>query len=271
MQAGAAAGEEGAAQAALVEGLAARERGEVRAADGALRQALAAEPGPLLRSAVLRALGELSLDVGDDLPARGWLEEAEALARDTGGALSAEAGRCLLLRGRLHRLADQDPARAAACWERARRLLEGEEQAQALHSLGQVRLELGEVGAAQDALEAALAGCEGDALRAEVLVDLARLRSAQGQHERALDLARQRVALVHALYGPQSMPAADTLLLLAGLAEAGQDLESAVSALDRAVLVLTGLLGADHDETAMAAAYLLALQGRLLGAPPPPR
>lgn len=228
---------------------------------------------PLLAARIADAMVRLCLDGGDDLAAKHWLDRCEALRLEHAGPASPEAGRCWLLRARLLSLAGQDPRRAAGAWERAERLLHGTDRVSALLGLGQARLDLGDLNTAEqvlmDARQAAL-GLADDALLLDILPTLARLRSAQGQHERALDHAQDHVARVHRLAGPDGMPAADALLLLAGLSEASGDLESAVSAMDRAVATLGRVLGPDDPETTMAAAWLLALQGRLSGAPPVP-
>lgn len=251
---------------ALARGEAALSEGDFAAADGALRDALGLAEDPLQRADVLDASVRLALDIGEDLAARAWLRECEALRQEHAGPMSPELGRCWALRARLRTLAEGDHRGSAEAWERAVRLLSGAERSSAMLGLGLARLEQGHLEAAEGALQAARQDATEPAL-AEIEQSLARLFMAQGQHQRALSHVHARVGLVHRLHGPDSQPAADTLILLAAVAEADQDLESAVSAMDRAVGVLGRVLGADDTETTMAAAYLLALRSRLGGAP----
>ncbi|MCK6504329.1 tetratricopeptide repeat protein [Myxococcota bacterium] len=248
------------------------DRQALREEESALRGALEG-PDPL---AALLGLARLYLQVGEEEGAAAWLDQAQALARQQAGALSAEAGRCHALRAALH-LSRQDADAAALEAERAVRLLAGSERARALLLLGQARLALGEEQAALRALDAAAEPTgpaaegaeEDDALLAEVEQARAQAWLSRGDPAQALRHVRARVERVHRLHGPDSLPAADTLLLLAAACEAQGDLESAAAAADRAVQVLARVLGPEDPEVTMAAAWLLALHSRLAGAPAP--
>lgn len=255
----------------------------LQAQEAELRRALDGEE----RLPALLALVALYLDVGEDEGAAAWLEQARAQARAQEGAMSPQAGRCHALGARLL-LAGDDPAGAAVEAERAVRLLAGEERARAHLLLGQARLSLGEDEAALRALDAAADLAAGlaaeraagpaagpaaelvdrpaaDALLAEVEQARAQAWLARGDPEQALRHVRARVELVHRLHGPDSLAAADTLLLLASACEVQGDLESASSAMARAVSVLAHVLGPEDPEVTMAAAWMLALQSRMAG------
>jgi len=242
--------------------------GALRQADALLRQALADASAPLRRAAVMDALVRLCIDGGDDVAAAHWLKQCESLRLEHAGPDSAEAGRCWLLRGRL-RAAEGRWRSAVGAWQRALRSLPAADRPAVHLDLGRAALELGED---RDAEQHLLAARDegGEAVVADALAALARLWSGQGQHERALTLMRQQAGMVQQLHGPDSGAAADSLLLLAGLCEAAGDLESATAAMQRAVEVLGRVLGPDDEETAMAAAWLLALHSRLAGAPDVP-
>ncbi|NOY27791.1 MAG: hypothetical protein GXP62_18160, partial [Oligoflexia bacterium] len=124
-----------AAQTALEAGEAALQAGDFRAADDALRGALAAAGPPLLRAAVLDALVRLGLDLGQDLAAERWLDECASLRTEHAGEISVEAGRSWALRARFRALARHDHKSAAQAWQHAARFLVGTERAIALHGL----------------------------------------------------------------------------------------------------------------------------------------
>ncbi|RME27979.1 MAG: hypothetical protein D6798_03445 [Deltaproteobacteria bacterium] len=217
------------------------------------------------------ALVRLCIDGGDDLAAAHWLERCTSLRLEHAGPDGPEAGRCWWLRGRL-RAAEGRWRSALDSWQRALPCL-SEADRPAVHlDMGRAALELGQDADAEAYLARARDAGE-PAVACDALAALARLWSGQGQHERAMATMREQAGMVQQIHGPDSAAAADSLILLAGLCEAAGDIESAASAMERAVEVLGRVLGPDDEETAMAAAWLLALHSRLAGAPdvPPER
>jgi CHAT domain-containing protein len=104
-------------------------------------------------------------------------------------------------------------------------------------SLSGALADLGEYGQAKSHLEKAIPLLRGTILESEALSDLGNIASKQGQHEKAVELQNQAVALRAAFGGPSSQGLANTVLREAGaLADAGRREEAIDAALESARL-----------------------------------
>lgn len=236
----------------------AMDEGDYAGARALIGELLTAGVPEAVRAQALGLGARHAMDCGDDEAAREMLSDHERLVAMAFGPLSAEAGEAWALRARFHRLEGR-PERAVEAAGRALRLLEGEARARCRLGLAEALLELGQAEEAAPVLfearsEASLS------LLAELEPLQARAALALGQPRLAIGHAHAAIERSHALHGPDSLPFADAMLLLAAAYQSEGDLESALAAADRAVAVLGRALGPEHPEVGLAAAWMLSLQ-----------
>lgn len=106
-------------------------------------------------------LDRLADSTGDDINARGWLDEALRLSRDL-GAGEPELDAMLFLALHLHRAGDDDTALAHAeqCWQVAEQTGGRSQRAKAILAPGHVRSSLNRLTEAEAAYQQALAQVE---------------------------------------------------------------------------------------------------------------